>query len=825
MKPNRLFCLLLLCAMLAPPLQFIASAQPKTTTKYVLKGEVRDTVTGSGIEYTTVAILDAGKKVVNMAAADGTGKFTIEVKEQGEFSLSLTSMGFSSSLTPITVDGSPIQNLGTFYLTSGIELGAVTVTAQKPLISVDADKLTYSVETDPEAQTGTLVEILRKVPQLSVDAEDNVLLNGQSNFKVLVNGKTSQLYSNNFKDVIRSMPASSIKNIEVITNPSTKYEAEGVGGIINIITSRKTVGYSGRIGVNYSSFNSYSTNGYIAAQAGKFNFSVNLFQGNFGNAPYISTSNRENFLSNDARYINTEGVTGKGSRQRQIGANVEASYEIDSLNLITLAFWGYDGNYKYKNSTLTSILDSDRNPVQEFENISSGKQGFGSISGSLDYQKLFMKPDKSLTFSYKLERDPNSTESTNEFREILNYTPRSQSSSNKATGTEHTLQVDYYDPLTKKHQIEAGVKYILRQNISDTDIKVRDGDNDQWVVDNSRLNDMDYNQHIFGAYGGYLYKLQKFSAKAGLRAEATWNDGTAKTAAGKINFDNTQFNVVPYVNFSYMINASNTVRLSYTQRLQRPGIWYLNPYVNDNDPLNISFGNPDLKSVVSHSFATNYNRISQKWNLFIGATASFANNDITQITTVASTGVSESTYENIGKNQNYRLNGSFSYRLGVKFSVNLNFNAGYSIIEAAQQNLSNEGFNYGGNAGVNVGLWKDASFRANGGFNSANVSLQGTGSKYFYTSMGLSQRLFKRKVDINLSVSNPFNRYQTYSSTRGDSTFHSYSKTRYESRRFSAGVGYRFGKTDIQAKKVKRGINNDDKMNGGGQSSGGAPAQ
>ena len=203
------------------------------------------------------------------------------------------------------------------------------------------------------------------------------------------------------------------------------------------------------------------------------------------------------------------------------------------------------------------------------------------------------------------------------------------------------------------HQIEGGVKYILRKNDSETDVYLFE--DDQWVYQDDRINNLNYTQHILGLYGGYVFKLKKLSSKAGVRLESTWND-CVFTNKEESKFDNNLFNVVPYVNFAYQLKPSQTIKLGYTQRLSRPGIWYLNPYVNDTDPFNINYSNPNLKSEISHVISTSYSMFKPKFNLNIGLSEFILNNGIESISKIDKDGVRYTTYENIGHRNTLNLN-------------------------------------------------------------------------------------------------------------------------------------------------------------------------
>ncbi len=217
-------------------LLFCLSSIVVANAETLVCGKVKDAVKGSGVAYATISANRDGA-VVAAVAADATGNFSLQIKEEGDYVVEISSVGYQTLLREISAVGKLID-LGEMALAEGVEVDAVAVTVQKPIVIADAEKLSYSVEDDPEAQSSTLEEIIRKVPQLTIDADGKVLMNGQSDYKILVNGRAAGAMGRNFNDIIKSMPASSIKRIEVITNPSMKYDAEGAGGVLNIITSK-----------------------------------------------------------------------------------------------------------------------------------------------------------------------------------------------------------------------------------------------------------------------------------------------------------------------------------------------------------------------------------------------------------------------------------------------------------------------------------------------------------------------------------------------------------------------------------------------------------
>jgi outer membrane cobalamin receptor len=800
---------------------YAVQAQDKKGVAIQVKGHVQIEGTDEDIPYVTITVEDDSARVVTRQASDGAGRFTLSLKQAGSYELILSAVGYSTTRQKITVaEGQTSKDLGKIAMKEGIELKEVDISVQKPLIKSDPDKLIYSVEADPESKSTTLLEIIRKVPLLSVDSEENVTLNGQSNYKVLVNGKSSSLMSNNFKEVIKSMPASSIKDIEVITNPSSKYEAEGVGGIINIITTKnKTNGYTGSAGLNVDSRGGFGVNAYISANIEKFSFSTNLFNNQFRQPAAESMSTRTNHISEEYRYTDSKGKNKYRGNGNSI--NFEAGYEIDTMNLISASAWGYFGNYSFDNTSTTEDRNAAGNPVRRYNNSMNGQNGYGYLSGNIDYQRSFAKKDKTFTTSYKMDYNPNNTKNENNVDGQLNYPSYRQQSDNQASGQTHTFQLDYYDPLTEKHQFETGLKGIYRRNFSETDILVFNPASQDWEEDLSRLNDLDYDQYIMGAYAGYLFKHKKFSTKLGGRAEYTWNDGVFKSAVNT-RFVNRFFNIIPYVNFTYALKPAQTVKLSYTQRLFRPGIWALNPYVNDLDPLNIQYGNPNLDAEISHSFSASYGQFSPKFNFNIDLNSSVTSNAVESYSFITPEGVRHTTYDNIGSNQRYGANLYASLRPNSKINFYINGRANYVILDSNNElEHHNEGFMYGAFFGGRVTLWKGGGLSANAGGSSPWIMLQGKGSSFFFTSFGISQKLLKDKMDLSAYISDPFSRKIYYRSDFDDPTYTMHTENFRWGQTLRLSLVYRFGKMNASVKKARRGITNDDQRSGGGSEGGG----
>ncbi|MEG1464575.1 MAG: TonB-dependent receptor [Mucinivorans sp.] len=800
----------------------IAQTAPK---KYTVGGVVRDSVKRENISYATIFVRDTANRSVASTYSTDRGAFEVKVPK-GQYKMIVGFTGYTPDTLTLKVEKD--MTMDTVYLTEGIRIDAVQILGQ--LVTTDIDKTTYNLAADPETPALTGLEMMRKVPMLTVDGEDNIQLKGQSNFKILVNGKPSTMMTRNYKDVLKSMPANSIKSIEVITNPPAKYDAEGLGGLINIITVRKTNnGFNGSVNLGVDQWGGINGGGYIAAQMGKFALSANLYVGQYSSPETGSVGQRIDSLNFEKHFMNT---TYKGSyRGTYGGLQLEASYEIDSVNLLTLALSGNLGSNKGFNDGSTEFLNVKGDPFSSYLMRSLSRSSYSSIGGNLDYQHTFKNPDETLTVSYKFEISPDNSYNETELYNPINYPDiYNRHSSNKTLGTEHTLQIDYFKPFTKKHQLEAGLKYLLRPSQSNTDNEILDPTG-EWVPDNKLKNDMDYVQHIGSFYAGYALKLDKFSLKLGVRGEMTINDGTVKLATENLPIKNHYFNAVPYVTLNYKLNDAHSLRLGYTQRLNRPSIWSLNPYVNDVNPTQISSGNPNLESVLNHNINLSYSVYKQKWNLNFGVSTYLTDNSIEQLNTLLKPGdplfpnhqgALYSRPENIGHREMYSANLGGSVRFfDGKLNISLNGSINYSVVDAPKAGLHNEGFNWNASANIYAQPWKGGGVSLYGGLYSPSISLQSRNVLYYYNGLSVSQSMLKKKLRVSLSCQSPFETKRTRSREYWGPGFSGYSESWRYDRNVRLSVQWNFGKMQAQVKKARRGISNDD---GGGSKGGGGSA-
>ena len=685
------------------------------------------------------------------------------------------------------------------------KLKEATVVARQELIKTDADKLTYNVQADPQAEGGNLIDILRNVPMLSINGEDKVLLNGSTDYKVLVNGRPTGMLARNFDQLIKTIPASSIKEIQVITNPPVKYDAEGIGGIINIVMAKRLKsGYSGSLGAQGGTLGMAGGSGYFNAQLGKFTFSANASGTYFPNPPIHGLTDIENYTSDDYRYqrldFTSDNIYSAGA------FSLEASYEPDSLNLITLSGWANSQKMLGEYDITETFWNTGRIKTIEMQEPTVRTNRYNTFSGELAYQKTFRDDGGILTFSYSIDGNPNSTENHIIVEPVLNCTDYHRHSFN----TEHTIQqigqIDYFATLRKKHQIEAGTKYTLRSHVADSQDELWDYAAKQWNIDNSNVNDLDYKQHIFAAYASYGYKFARLTLKAGARLEYTLNRGVSKSSSADITFDNSNFNVVPYLNAAWQIDAKNSLSLSYTRRLGRPSVDYLNPYIFEESPYSRMHGNPDLRTVVSDALTLTYRTSGETWDLTARTYGSLCGNKIEYLSKVYPDGVKVSTYENAVTYDHIDQMVSFNWNPGQRFSLQSSALVGYNYFYAPSLDQKNDGVEWAFDLNTNVVLWKGARAFASGSISGGETTLQRTyhGVDYVY-SLGLRQGFLQNRLVLTATAVMPFqNRY--YGPTRDTyaENYHQHNESWYSPRQFRFGLTWRFGKTSINLKHARK---------------------
>lgn len=837
----KIKCSLLLIMLVVSSLVAAQNAVPT----FQIKGVLLDSLTQEGEPYATIKIVkkEAPANALKMLVTDMKGKFQEKVPGTGNFVMTISSIGRNTIVKDFTVKaGEKLVDFGTLYITDASnELGQVEVVAQKPLVKADIDKIEYNVQDDPDSKSNSVLEMLRKVPLVTVDGEDNIKVNGSSSFKVYVNGKPNNMMSNNPTEVLKSMPANSIKHIEVITNPGPKYDAEGVGGILNIVTVGSGLeGYTATFSGNVSNMGA-GGGLFGTVKSGKLTVSAR-YNYNYNDRPRsYSGGNRRTVgdVTEGSSDLDYDGSS-KGHGNFQSGS-MEASYEIDTLRLVSMSFglWGGGNNSTSINNTLATAPGTS-NELYRYVSDGRSKSSWYSIDGGVDYQRMFHVKDRMFTLSYKINTSPQTSDSYSTYNDMHaatdweDFLKRLYDLNNDGSQntTEHTFQADYTTPIGKIHTLEAGAKYILRDNSSEDDRYERQiGTTGDYVLDEEHSSHYKHQNDILAAYMGYGLRVKKISGRLGVRYEHTKQE--VKYLLGRGDDFNKNFDdVVPSASIGYKLTDMSNLRFGYNMRIYRPGIWYLNPYLNDSNPTNISQGNSHLDSEKSHSFNLSYSNFTQKFNINLSARYSFTNNSIEQVTEQVKdteieglqnpTGkeVLYSTYQNIGKSRNASLSGYVNWNATSNTRIYANLYGNYTYMEGAN-GLKNDGWNLFAYGGAQQSLPHDWRISLNIYGQTPWIMLQGKGSSFFDYGLSVNKSFLNKRLTLSAFASNFFKKYTSPTSSIEGVGFTQDSWNRYTRQRFGVSVSYRIGELKASVKKAARTISNDDVKGGGGEGGGG----
>lgn len=601
-----------------------------------------------------------------------------------------------------------------------------------------------------------------------------------------------------------------LKRIEVISDPGAKYDAEGIGGIINIVTEKTVQGFEGSINAGINTRGSINSGLYFSTKLGKFGLTTNLNYIDQNNPNSVWTGQRENLNSQAVKYIDQTSFS--NSNLHYAIGNLEASYEFDTLNFVSITISGFSGGNHSEDSGNSVMQNYQRDTISAFNQITNNTQTWGNIEFSLNYQHSFIKPDQFLTFSYKLLDIPSTRVNLIDISPVLRAKAYQQKNLFNAKGYEHTFQIDYTDLFTKIHTIDIGTKYIIRLNQSTNNYLLQDSTSQLWnPIPNLPNKDLDETENISATYASYALHLKKFSIRAGVRYEFTQLNVQLTDTTFQTHYEN----LVPSVVVSYKINDASSLQLAFNQRISRPGIWYLNPFKDDSNPYSISQGNPNLKPEIGNSISLNYNLFTSVLSFNANLFANAVNNSIERISRLLNDSVQYNTYENIGVNQNIGLSVNTNWQAFKSIGLSANGNVNYKSIQDKNNiSLQNKGFDCNFYAGGEFNLPKNIRLNTGGGYSSPQIMLQGIGSSFYYYYLSLSSSFLKKKLNISLSANNPFEKRVVRTDKVTSTEFFSNNISISPSQRYSINISYRFGELKNQIKKVQRTIMNDDVKQG-----------
>jgi len=775
-----------------------------------VKGLLMDETLGENEPFATVRVFKAGKseKPVAMFLTDENGQFSQEIKGKGQFDIVFSSVGKEDLRETVALEGKGILNLDTLYIKENATmLKGVEIVAQKPLVKMEVDKMSYNVAEDEDSKSNTVLDMLRKVPMVTVDGQDNITVNGSSSFKVYVDGMPNVMFSSNPSMVFKSMPATAVKSIEVVTNPGAKYDAEGAAGVLNIVMNKQdpnaAQSMNGFNGTVRASAGTKQLGGsvFINGQQGKLTYSANVMTSY--NKPGTTETELEQLQDNGNSQLMKS--TSDVKTPFTMGS-LTLGYQIDSMSVLNLTAQVNSMSIKSNGNSTTTIYGYSNGNSFSYGSTTDMKNSRTSFNGSIDYQRFFNQDHtKSLSLTYQLNYSPATTETTNLFNtesSIIDLANRYSENKNKTTN--HTFQLDYTMPLGKGQTLSFGSKLQLHNASSDAKYYVKD------VYDPNSSSDYEYKNSILAGYGEYAGNFNKLGIKAGLRYEYTWQNVEYHLGNGE-DFKKNYGSLVPTASLQYTLSQGSNLGLTYNMRISRPGISYLNPYVDKSNPIALTYGNPELDVEKNHNISLVYNLFTPKLMVNLNLHHNFVDNAISQYSFYDSNDLLNTTYGNVVKRHQTGLNGYVNYLMTKDTRIFFNGGLNYIDLRSDALNQKNSGWTFNAMVGLQQTLPWNLKLSAFAITSTKNYTLQGWSGGFNLLTASLTKSLLKDKLSLSVSgligLNNGGNiNIESYNSGK-DFTSHTNVKVPISGVTFT--VSYTFGNSKLKTRQHTSRVEND----------------
>ena len=775
-----------------------------------VKGTLMDETLGEAEPFATIRVFKAGKteKPVAMFLTDENGQFSQEVKGKGKFDIVFSSVGKEDLKMTITLGQENPLSLDTLYIKENATmLKGVEIVAQKPLVKMEVDKMSYNVAEDEDSKSNTVLDMLRKVPMVTVDGQDNITVNGSSSFKVYVDGMPNVMFSANPSMVFKSMPATAVKSIEVMTNPGAKYDAEGAAGVLNIVMNKQNPqaaqslnGYNGTLRATAGN-KQLGASAFINGQQGKLSYSANV----------MTSYNRPGNTNTEMEQIQDNGMSQLLTSESNVKTpftmgSLSLGYQIDPMSTLNLTAQVNSMTMKSSGTSLTTMGGNSFGSDFSYKSTTDTKMSRTSFNGSIDYQRFFnQEHTQSLALTYQLNYSPTTTEMHNDFNTTSDYIDlTNRYSDNHDKTTNHTFQLDYTMPLGTGQTLSLGGKLQLHDATSDSKYYLKD------IYDPNTSSEYEYKNSILAGYGEYAGNFGKLGAKAGLRYEYTWQDVKYHLGNGE-DFKKDYGSLVPTASLQYNLGVGSNLGLTYNMRISRPGISYLNPYVDKTNPIAISYGNPELDVEKNHNLSLVYNMFTSKLMVNLNLHHNFVDNAISQYSFYDSNNLLNTTYGNVVQRHQTGISGYVNYLLTKDTRLFFNGGLNYTDLRSDALDQKNSGWTFNAMVGLQQTLPWDLKLSAFAITSTKNYTLQGWSGGFNILTATLSKSLLKDKLTIGVQGIlglNKGGKLNIESETRGKD-FTSHTNIKVPIYGVALTVSYTFGNSKMTSKQHVNRVQND----------------
>ena len=777
------------------------------------------------LENVTISILnpkDSGLVKAEVTRKDGS--FDIDHLREGNFLISFSRVGYTRLVKSITISSTPLS-MGTIELTqAATNMAGVTVVSKRPFIENKIDKTVVNVDASPTNTGLSAMEVLEKSPGVTIDNNDNISVKGKSGVIILIDGKPSYLSGQDLANYLKNLSANQLDQIEIMTQPSAKYDASGNSGIINIKTKKnKANGFNGNFSTSAIFANYFKNTNSV-----NFNWrknKLNVF-GTYGYSHWegfndirLDRQFRASREQNFNRYF-SQSTYGKFLGEPQ-NFKAGADLTVNKRTTVGVAITGLIDKRQFTSEGKSLIYDSLRNFVSYNVAESQNKDPWTNIGFNANLRQLIGKKGGELTADadYILYRTKGKQYSDNYLynnNDVLMEDPYLLRGYLPANIDIYSFKTDYSQPLAHEGRIEAGLKSSYVRTDNDAQYTYFNKSSDNWLVDNNRSNHFLYTENINAAYLNFSRQVKKWGFQVGLRAEQTIAKGKQVMQSSSFSLNYTKLFPTSYI--SYKINDNNTLGLSYGRRINRPGYQDLNPFQYLLDKYTYRQGNPDLQPQFSHNVELSYNYKGQL-NLSVNYTTTTG--IINDVLHTYKTGDNYTTYqnkENLADSRNIGLSVNWNYPAAKWWTVNVFANGwtnnykGVIVNNGKNENINVDATSYMANVSNQFKFKKGWSAELSGFYQSKNlVSSVIVAKPMGQFSLGGGKQVLKDKGTIRLNLRDPFWLQKFRGSSELDA-FNTQIRSKWDNRRYIITFNYRFGKT-LQQQNRRRNAASQDEQN------------
>jgi len=804
---------ILLCQLGTAQFGEFGGGGPKIKGK--ITGTVVDSLTNVEVGFATISLKREGRdKVINGTLSEDDGKFSFTDITPGKYEIEVSFLGYDAKVIRgiETTKKKPDYDIGSVLLAStDYLLDEVQITEKRSLFENKVDRIVFNAEDDSSVAGGDATDVLRKVPNLSVDLDGNVSIRGSSNIRILINGKPSGMFSSNVADALKMFPADQIKRVEVITSPGAKYDGEGSGGIINIVTKKANV--EGIAGTLNGSLGNRQSNASANLNMGKGRFGSTINGSLFYSLPADGTFTfaRSEFVNGGTTSLTQDGVT--NTSRLGFRGTASAFYDFNAYNAINSSFSLRGFGFDTDGTSTGRLIGVTGEEIYSFTNNTIGDNLNQGFDWNTDYTRKFeANEQQELVIAYQLSKGDQDTDNSVDGFGTIEQFLRNELINNIGENLENTLQIDYVQPLPKSMKLEVGTKGVLRDISSDSKFTDISGGNGG-VIDEARSNIFNYDQDVLAGYAQVNFVIGKLQFITGMRYERTDIAGAFEDVDLDLDFENTYDNWLPSFTVSRGLSNFRNLKFSYSKRIQRPSLFNINPFYDVTDLTNVRVGNPLLNPEVTNQYEVSYNTRVAGFNIF-GSTYYKRTNDIIEQILTIENAVSINTFDNVGTNNSFGVN-MFVNKTINKFNIRF---GGDVFTYDATGVVNGEARS---NSAVNYQIFTNGEYSITGTlkadffgfFRSDQPTLQGSTPSFSIFGIGVRKDI--KSLSLGIRIIEPFSANKEFNTSQTGSTFEQVSGFSIPFRSIGVNVRYKFGKVDFKERRSK--IKNTDQKGGGDQ--------